>query len=349
MRTALRPLAPLLVLALVGCGGNGSSSDTSPDTAATADSVSATDAPDTTSPTTDPPAAEPPATEPPATDPPVTDPPTPDGPNSDIVLVDAGAEPRSPLRLTYTSGTFTSELIQTQEFSQSVNGAPGQASSVATRIVTEADVASDPEGFAVTTTVTEAGSAPGGDPAQAAAIDQTFASLVGVRTLSVIDDRGMTLQSELDQQTLTGVPPQIAATLDDLTVAAQMSIPMPEEAVGPGAVWRVDQFLSVNGIEILQTTEIRLVSIDGTMVTVEATATQTPTASTFELPGPTGAPETVEIVEWTSLTNSTVTFDLASPITTSRSTTSGAQVLRAPGPVEIDQEIRITNEVTWIP
>jgi hypothetical protein len=76
-------------------------------------------------------------------------------------------------------------------------------------------------------------------------------------------------------KTPAGSDPQLRQVVDQMRDSfARLSVPLPEEAVGPGARWEVKMPLKSQGMTIDQTTAYQLVSIEGDRVTVKDTVEQ---------------------------------------------------------------------------
>ncbi len=340
--------APLLVLAASACGGD--------DEAAPATSVAVSTAPATTAPATAPTTAPttvapttvattaPPTTAPVTTAPATTAPETSgadQGPT--VTLLDPGAEPRSPLRFDLPAGTSSMTTTQTQQIDQTFNGDAQPTAAFGFLFVMQIDTVATAEGYEVTSTVTSAGSGPGTAADVAAALDESLAALVGFRSVSLIDDRGRILSAEIDEASLAGAPAEVADIMRQLGESNQVAAPLPDEAVGVGARWQVEQRLELNGIALVQTTEYTLTAIDGPVLTIEVSGSQTPIETTVELPGLEGVD--VEILEWTTSTTGSLIIDLASVVPTSSAVSDVFQVLDVGGEGELSQTILSTIEI----
>ncbi len=343
--------APLLVLAAAACGGDDEAAPAT-SVAVTTTSTSATTAPvtppttaaaTTVAPTTAATTA-PPTTTPPTTAPATTAPETSDadaGPT--VTLLDPGAEPRSPLRFDLAAGTSVMTTSQSQEITQTFGGRTQPTAAFGLVFVMQIDTVPVADGYEVTSTLTSVASGPDIAADVAAALDEQLGLLVGFRSVSVVDDRGRILRAEVDETTLAAAPAEIADLMRQLGESNQVAAPLPDEAVGVGARWQVEQRLELNGISLVQTTEYTLTAVDGSVLTIEVVGGQTPTETTVELPGLEGID--VEILEWTTSTTGSLIIDLASVVPTSSAVTDAQQVLDIVGEGELSQTILSTIEV----
>jgi hypothetical protein len=233
---------------------------------------------------------------------------------------------------------------QNQEITQTFAGRTQPTAAFGLVFVMQVDTVPVVEGYEVTSTVTSAQSGPGTDPAVAAALDEQLGVLVGFRSVSVVDDRGRILRAEVDEASLAEAPAEIADLMRQLGESNQVAAPLPDEAVGVGARWQVEQRLELNGISLVQTTEYTLTAVDGPLLTLEISGGQTPTETTVELPGLEGID--VEILEWTTATTGSLIIDLTDVVPTSSVVSDARQVLDVVGEGELSQTVLSTIEVS---
>jgi hypothetical protein len=260
-----------------------------------------------------------------------------------VTLLDPGAEPRSLLRFDLAAGTSSMTTSQSQEITQSFLGQTQPTAAFDFVFVMQIDTVPVADGYELTSTVTSAGSGPGTAADVAAVLDESLAALAGFRSITVIDDRGRILSAELDEASLAGVPAEITDLMRQLGESNQIAAPLPDEAVGVGARWQVEQRLEVNGISLVQTTEYTLTAVDGPVLTMEISGSQTPIETTVQLPGLEGVD--VEILEWTTSTTGSLIIDLASGVPTSSAVSDVFQVLDIVGEGELSQTILSTIEI----
>ncbi|MFP4007069.1 MAG: hypothetical protein ACLFV6_03545 [Spirulinaceae cyanobacterium] len=84
------------------------------------------------------------------------------------------------------------------------------------------------------------------------AMNAELAPLIGTKGTMLLDDRGRT--KSLSLELAEDVNPMFANTVNQLMASLEnISSPLPEEAVGVGAVWQIEQEVNLNGLEIDQT------------------------------------------------------------------------------------------------
>ncbi|MCL1466156.1 DUF6263 family protein [Argonema galeatum] len=97
--------------------------------------------------------------------------------------------------------------------------------------------------------------------------------MVGFNGTVIVDERGQTKESrfnftpEIEESSKRSIQ-QMSNSIE------QLSSPLPKEAIGPGAKWRVSGLLSLNGMNITQTTTYELVNIQGNVATIKSTVEQ---------------------------------------------------------------------------
>ena len=80
-----------------------------------------------------------------------------------------------------------------------------------------------------------------------------IATLIGTKGIILLDNRGLT--KSLNIEVSEDIDPLVENTVDQLLINSfeNMSSPLPEEAVGVGAVWQIEQDVNLNGLELDQT------------------------------------------------------------------------------------------------
>ena len=253
-----------------------------------------------------------------------------------VVLIDAGAEPRTELRFDLTDGLETLNSRQTQSITQSVGDEvinPGPLQVIDS--VTTLNVMRDGDVFVIDSVIDSIAAVEGTDPTVIDAVNQALSASVGTATSAVINDRGLLGESSFD--------PSNDELLDDLLAAqGEVANPLPLEAVGVGAIWENTQTIGIFGIDVEQTTRTTLTAIDANIITLDVTVTQTvPEGSTIDAQG-----QQLEVLAWesTSIGESQIDLTKVAPIRTTSQTTSD-QTLGTNG-IEIDQLIEIGIELT---
>ena len=120
--------------------------------------------------------------------------------------------------------------------------------------------------------------------AMAATLRKQLAQAVGASGTVVVNDRGESRDMTLSLP--PGMPQQMRQMMESSKQAvAQLSSPLPEEAVGRGAKWKVNQVIRENGITINQVASFELVSIHGKHVVLKTTIDQSARNQTVAMPG----------------------------------------------------------------
>lgn len=186
-----------------------------------------------------------------------------------VELIEAGATPRQPLRYRFEAGrSERAALDMTMRISLSFAGQQMTLGDVPPiRMLLQmrtAEVAGDGSArlqFELLSAEAEA------SHPQAAQINQALAGTKGLSGSYRIDGRGQVSDSQVDE---SATPQAGAAVLEDLERSMQqLSAPFPEEAVGPGARWRVRQNVNNAEMRMSQTAEYTLRSRQGNRVELE--------------------------------------------------------------------------------
>lgn len=281
--------------------GDATASDTTPSTTAAPTSAPSTTSPAATAPATSTPAS----TAPPTTAAPVE-------PSFALTITDAGAEPRELRRLSYTPGSTTMTMTQTQEVVQTIDGFTGPPSGPISIVITmDVDVEVIDGGYRLTSTVSDATAGDDVDPGLAGVLAEQLGLMVGLRQTIEIDEFGRSVGSG-SIELPTGIPDEAAALVEGLQLE-QAAAPLPDEPIGEGATWTVEQTIPQLGLALRQTTTYELVEIDGDRLHVTATGTQTADPGPAAFPG---APSTVtvELIEWSGVLTYDARLDLTRPV-----------------------------------
>lgn len=125
--------------------------------------------------------------------------------------------------------------------------------------------------------------APGGNEAVSAALKQSEASMTSVKGSGVVSNRGVPRSMKMDTSGITD--PTMKQTFDQMASSFQnMSMPLPEEAVGVGARWEVRTAIDSGGASIFQKTEYEIVALDGHVLTLKAKVEQTAPPQSVNVP-----------------------------------------------------------------
>ena len=194
-------------------------------------------------------------------------------------LLEAGAEPRKVLRLHPQPGDKqTLSLTIKMAMEIQAGQTPSQPMKLPTiRMTTDTTVKSvSPDGdilYDVTIGNADVAQEADANPQIAQAVKSAFAGFNGLSGSGTMSDRGFEKGTEM--KTPAGSNAQLRQVVDQMRDAcSRLSVPLPQEAVGPGARWEVKMPLKSQGMTMDQTTAYQLVSIQGDRVTVKDTVEQ---------------------------------------------------------------------------
>lgn len=207
-----------------------------------------------------------------------------------VTLVDAGAEPREPLRLKLTAGQ-TQTMVMTMRMAMEMQLGPSKIPRISSppmqmtmalsvkEITPEGDIRSD---FSLDKIeVLDDKAAPPEMVTQMRALLGTMQKLSGTSTVTprgIVKAADFTLPPDLNpmlRQSMDGMRQQVH----------QLSVPFPEEALGVGAKWTVTQNLEQNGMKLKQVVAWELKERSGTVVKLASTVTQTADPQEMKPPG----------------------------------------------------------------
>ena len=167
--------------------------------------------------------------------------------------------------------------------------------------------------------------ADGSDPGVADAVARTGETLRSLETIATIDDRGFLLASETSG--VDTLPDDMLALVQELIDNEQLTSPLPEDPVGIGATWEIRTSLVLNGAPTSQVTVMEVISIEGDIVTLQATGGQTVALGPITMPG-VPAETDVEVLAWDVMVEGESVIDLTKPMATSMMTVTGRQSLQ---------------------
>jgi hypothetical protein len=184
-----------------------------------------------------------------------------------VTVEDPGEEPRVQLRLDVDPGD-TDQVTLRQEMTIEIE-AGGQAQS-APSPVNEFDVTYtidevDGDRFTATGVYDDVRvlDTPGVDPAVADEVRSMMEGFRSARALTTFTSQGGIVEARLDGLEIPGAAgafaEQMAGSFTDS--AESMSLPFPDEAVGPGARWRVDTETEIAGMPVEITTVVQLAEL----------------------------------------------------------------------------------------
>jgi hypothetical protein len=236
-----------------------------------------------------------------------------------VTIISAGAEPRTPIRYAFSSGRREhASMDMTMGMSMDVGGMSMPAMQMPTMhtgadlAVTDVSPAGDASYTLAFTDLTWVNSA-GVDPAILTALQSAGIDLKGVSGSATVSPRGVSRNVVFDTSKITN--PQMAQMMGSMSATTQsLTLPFPEEPVGPGAHWVARQTLAMNGMQTFQKTDVELVSRDATSCTVKTKVEQTAPAQTVALPGmPPGLEASLESMTGAGTGTITIHFDSLVP------------------------------------
>jgi hypothetical protein len=217
-------------------------------------------------------------------------------PGVQVTLLDAGAAPRSRLRLMPSAApqsvlvTLSTELTQSGAVSQHVGPLNIQT------VVSFAPSLTAPNGtirVSYTYGAFRLLDSSSGTPDVLSGIRDAFAQFQGFGGQMTVSPTGAVLSNTFS------IPPAVNPTVKSLLQqlsgqSDQLGVPLPSQPVGIGARWRGTTHLLVAGISLTQTYEYTLRSRDGTRLMIDVHYTQTAASQRASLPGvPSGTTVTV--------------------------------------------------------
>lgn len=302
------------VLLLAACGGSSDGSDD--------DATAAPAAPAATGTDEAPAPSEPEPSEPEPAD--AADPVAPQ-----VEVTDTGAEPRETLRYAFTADTSVSGVMRmTMEQTElAIDGEPVPTGMPALPMESDLTLevgAVDDDGADVRYTIDAMRLGEVDLPdAERAQIEAGLDAAAGVTGTYRIDARGRVTDGNFEATDAPGLE-QFGDQL------AALATPLPEEPVGPGAVWTITQSTVAGGLPLEQVIEVRLVERDGDLLTLEMTIEGTSPAGPVELDAAPGVQ--VDLVHGRTTGTSSVVADLTSPFPRGAETTA-----------ETHQELRLDD------
>jgi hypothetical protein len=228
-------------------------------------------------------------------------------------VLEAGAEPRKVLRLHPQAGDKQT-LSLTMKISTDIQaaGMPGQTMKLpAIKMTMDTTVKSvSAEGdilYDMTMGNAEVAGEADANPQIAQLLKSAFSGFKGLSGSGTTSDRGFGKGTEM--KTPAGADPQLRQVVDQVRESfGQLSVPLPEEAVGPGARWEVKMAVKAQGMTIDQTSVYQLVSIEGDRVTVKGTVEQR--ASNQKIQNPAMPGLTFDLTKMAGKGSGDMVFDL---------------------------------------
>lgn len=179
-------------------------------------------------------------------------------PKISVELVEPGIEPRRAIRFTPELGAKQSaEMIIDMQQKVSLGGTAMPSQTIPPqKMIIETEVtevaANGDISFQFEYTDMKVVDDPNNPSPIAATMEQMLAPMIGATGNGVVTNRGLTRKGKLNIP--EGLAPQLKNMLEGMKDAMnRLSSPVPEEAIGKGAQWKVVQRLVANGMTLTQT------------------------------------------------------------------------------------------------
>jgi hypothetical protein len=280
--------------------------------------------------------------------------PTPPTASTQLELLNPGTEPRQELRFQPKVNTKQTTTITTNmDVVSSVSGQPMPSikipasvmkmESVVTQVDANGDIHSQ---FSFTDADVVAD--PNSPPEVVNALRSAIKQVVGLKGTSIADNRGQLKSGNFDLP--EGGDPITRQVFGQVSNSlAQFSSPLPQEAVGIGAKWRVASTLNVSGINLTQNTIYELVALKDNVATFNVSMEQQAKSQQLSLPGiPTEARFTLKSLNSQGQGQVTIPLDAVIPIRSNISIRSknGMNIKPANGDEETTLETNISMQMT---
>lgn len=269
--------------------------------------------------------------------------PSPPTDNVVVELVDPGAEPRHEMRFDPEVGTSTTvEMRMTMAMESTVDGQAAPSVEIPPMVMgmtlTVDEV--DPERLWLSYTYDRV-SLDGPDPGGVADVLASMEGLAGTITTT---RRGAYLEGDLTAP--PGIDPTVATMLDQFEQQmSSLTVPLPQEAVGVGAVWEATTGFEVNGVSTVNTMTYELRARDGDAYELGTEIDQQILPATTQ-----NGDATLEILEGANSGAGTMTGTLRLPMATrAHSEIAGSMLLevaRGGQTMQVEQSQQVEVEIT---
>lgn len=217
--------------------------------------------------------------------------------NYTVALIDAGAEPRRPLRLAPAAGSVQAiEMVMDMNMSMAIGEQAQKMDTPPMAMGMQSTVNRvDPDGsFHVDTLWLGAKTLPGGDapPEMAEVMAQAFALLDGLQMRQHMDPTGRSLAFEI-----TGsASPEIRTAMSGIQDSMRQSqVYLPAEPIGVGGKWKMTLTMVSGGIPVEATTIYTVRAIDGDVLTLGNEINMSADASALLASLPPGAKASMDL------------------------------------------------------
>jgi hypothetical protein len=233
---------------------------------------------------------------------------------SQVKLLEAGAEPRAVLRLHPKAGD-KQKLETTLKMDIGIKVAEMESPPMkmpAMKMTLELTIQSvSPQGdiaYEIVATDASATDEPGVMPQVAEALKASLAGMKGASGKGTFSSRGLNKGTEFKLP--AGADPKTQQTSEQLKEAfSNFAVPLPEEAVGPGAKWEFRMPVKSQGITIDQIATYQLVSVESDRVITKSTIAQR--AANQKISNPAMPGLKLDLTKMTGTGSGGVTFDLS--------------------------------------
>jgi hypothetical protein len=163
-------------------------------------------------------------------------------------------------------------------------------------------------------------------PAAAEAMRSQFAKMKDLKGVVVVDSRGQTQSAKFDVP--DSVDQMTRQMLDQMSESiSQISVAMPEAAVGVGAKWRVASDVSVFGMKLPQAATYEVVNLQNGVATLKVGLEQQMTNQTMNMPGlPQESSLVIKSLDTTGQGQMTLSFDRMMPTSAQLAMQSNAEM-----------------------
>ncbi|MCA1991270.1 MAG: hypothetical protein LDL41_04370 [Coleofasciculus sp. S288] len=253
---------------------------------------------------------------------------TPPAMQTQVELLDAGIEPRQELRFTPVANSKQTATMRTSmDVTSTISGQPMPQIKVPSSdmtmevTITQVDANGDIHSeFAFTQANVLA--EPDVPPEVLNAMRSALKQVVGLRGSSIMDNRGQIKSGNLVlPQGLDPVTKQLFEQVSNSLT--QLSFPLPVEAVGKGAKWRVSSAFNMGGINLSQSAIYELVDRQDNVITLNVNVEQQADSQELTPPGaPTEISITLKSLSSQGQGRMTMRLDTAMPIRSTMSLSS---------------------------
>jgi hypothetical protein len=279
---------------------------------------------------------------------------TPPKASTQVELLAPGAEPRQELRFQPKVNTKQITTITTNmDAVGSLSGQPMPSIKIPASVmkmettITQVDANGDIHSqFSFTDA--DVTPAPDSPPEVVNMLRSALKLIVGLKGTSIVDNRGQIKAGNIElPEASDPITNQLFKQISNSL--AQASSPLPQEAVGIGAKWRVASQLNVSGINLSQSTIYELVALKDNVATFNVSLEQQAQSQKLSLPGmPAGATFTLKSLKSQGQGQIVVPLDMAIPVRSTISVRSQNEMSVKPanGDEDATLETNISMQMT---